>query len=145
MKHMTRQQETRDQAIARQARENGVRIVHDARDGRYYASSASTTGRWHYVTAVYCDCAGFATHARCMHHSALLMALGWAEETPEPCPVRHARCAPCRGMGMHPGTVATGRGWTYGQVMCEACHGTGAVPLAGTGDELEYELFGGAA
>ena len=82
----------RDEAIrrlARKARAEGVRFYRDARDGRHYASSVSCPGTMHYVTGVSCDCMGFASHGRCKHHSALLVALGWVADdtTPEPDPI----------------------------------------------------------
>ena len=73
----------RDEAIRRlaaKARKEGVQLFRDARDGRYYASSVSRPGKMHYLTGVSCDCMGFASHGRCKHHSALLLALGWVSE-----------------------------------------------------------------
>jgi hypothetical protein len=36
------------------------------------------------------------------------------------------RCSFCNGVGSHPGTVSTGpTSWTYTNVTCEDCHGTG--------------------
>lgn len=82
--------ESREAAIrrlAQRARESGIRLVCDRRDGRHYASSLSEPGRWHLVTGYSCDCIGFARHGRCSHHSALMVALGWVgDETPEPEP-----------------------------------------------------------
>ncbi len=72
--------------LAEAARTKGIRIRRDRRDNRYYASSCSHPGRWHYVTAVSCDCPGFISHQRCSHHSALLAALGWLPPLP-PAPV----------------------------------------------------------
>jgi hypothetical protein len=72
--------------LARKARKEGVQLFRDSRDGRYYASSVSHPGKMHYVTGVSCDCPGFATHQRCKHHSALLMALGWVADDPAPEP-----------------------------------------------------------
>jgi hypothetical protein len=81
----------RDEAIrrlARNARAEGVQLYRDGRDGRYYASSVSHPGELHYLTGLSCDCQGFATHQRCKHHSALLVALGWVtDETVEPDPI----------------------------------------------------------
>lgn len=71
--------------LAEAARTKGIRIRRDRRDGRFYASSCSHPGRWHFVTAVSCDCPGFITHSRCTHHAALLAALGWLPPLePEP-------------------------------------------------------------
>jgi hypothetical protein len=82
----------RDEAIRRlaaKARKEGVQLYRDSRDGRYYASSVSHPGKMHYVTGLSCDCPGFATHQRCKHHSALLVALGWVADnsTVEPDPI----------------------------------------------------------
>jgi hypothetical protein len=79
----------RDEAIrrlARKARAEGVHLYRDSRDGRYYASSVSHPGKMHYITGLSCDCQGFATHQRCKHHSALLVALGWVVDDPAPEP-----------------------------------------------------------
>jgi hypothetical protein len=127
-------QEIRDEMIlrlAQRARESGVRIIRDRRDGRFYASSASQPGLWHYITAVSCDCKGFARHARCMHHAALLVALGWVpEDDPDPSPEPNIAqlicCETCHGVGTHPATVSTGPNtWTYANVTCTDCHGRG--------------------
>jgi hypothetical protein len=82
----------RDEVIRRlaaKARKEGVRLFHDVRDGRHYASSVSHPGKLHYVTGLSCDCPGFASHGRCKHHSALLVALGWVadDSTVEPDPI----------------------------------------------------------
>jgi hypothetical protein len=82
----------RDEAIrrlARKARAERVQLFCDSRDGRYYASSVSCPGKMHYLTGVSCDCMGFASHGRCKHHSALLLALGWVSDdtTCEPDPI----------------------------------------------------------
>jgi hypothetical protein len=127
-----RRQETREEAIlrlAQRARESGVKLVRNARDGRHFVSSASQPGQWHYVTALSCDCRGFATHGRCMHHSALLVALGWVTEdpTPEPGP---ATCASCNGQGHTTGTELYRGSRVDIMVSCHRCHGTGQEPLA---------------
>jgi hypothetical protein len=81
----------RDEVIRRlaaKARKEGVQLYRDARDGRYYASSVSHPGKFHFLTGISCDCQGFATYQRCKHHSALLVALGWlTDETIEPDPI----------------------------------------------------------
>jgi hypothetical protein len=77
--------ETTDQArhrLAQKARESGVTLRRDS-DGRWYASSVSQPGIWHYVTGFSCDCLGFGRVQRCVHHSLLLTHLGWlAEDDP---------------------------------------------------------------
>jgi hypothetical protein len=76
------QVETTDQArvrLAKKARESGVKLRIDPA-GRWFASSVSHPGEWHVVTGWSCDCPGFITHQRCMHHAALLSALGWLQD-----------------------------------------------------------------
>jgi hypothetical protein len=126
------QEESRDQMIlrlAQRARESGVRIIRDRHDGRFYVSSASCPGMWHYTTAVSCDCKGFASHGHYMHHSALLVALGWVAEDPEPEPTSPTpliRCETCNGTGEIHGTVSTGpTSWTYSSLTCHDYHGRG--------------------
>ena len=107
MVSVARKTETREEAIARlaqKARESGVKVLRDRKDGRFYVTSASTVGLMHYVTAVSCDCKGFASHQRCMHHAALLTALGWVGGEPEPIPATPAACSHCDGQGSTPAT-----------------------------------------
>lgn len=81
--------ETERQALSRlldKAKSEGVRLYRD-HDGRHYASSASQPGTLHYVTGYSCDCRGFVSHGRCKHYAALLSALGWLQDDPEPSPV----------------------------------------------------------
>ena len=91
-REMIRLEAERDEAIRRlaaKARKEGVQLFRDARDGRHYASSVSQPGTLHYLTGLSCDCMGFASHGRCKHHSALLLALGWVADdtTFEPDPI----------------------------------------------------------
>lgn len=89
------------QRLAAKARREGVRLYRDSRDGRYYASSASQPGKMHYVTGVSCDCQGFQTHQRCMHHSALVTALGWTGGEAEPVDALPVSvCRRCAGTGI---------------------------------------------
>jgi len=60
--------------LAAKAKTEGVRLYVDRRDGRCYASSASTEGRLYFVTLASCTCPGFAAHQRCKHWGALQMA-----------------------------------------------------------------------
>jgi hypothetical protein len=86
--------ESREQVIHRlaaKARREGVQVLQDDR-GRWWASSVSQPGQLHAVTAVSCDCAGFAHHGHCKHHSALLVHLGWVDDT-------SASCRQCKGTG----------------------------------------------
>lgn len=85
--------------LAQQARDKGVRLVRDVRDGRHYASSISKPGTWHYVTGISCDCQGFVSHGRCMHHSALMSALGWDGSEPEPDDIHEPECYTCHDTG----------------------------------------------
>jgi hypothetical protein len=129
---MVRKSETREEALVRlaaKAREEGVKLYRDSKDGRYYASSVSTPGQMHYVTGFSCDCAGFAQHHRCKHYAALMSALGWIA-APEPKPTapatRPAVCGTCNGLGETQYTRSTGLGrYVYDWQTCGACHGTG--------------------
>jgi len=83
--------ESVDQArlrLAQKARDSGVKLRIDP-DGRWYASSVSSPGHWHYVTGFSCDCLGFFRVQRCMHNSALLACLGWlsGDEPTDPDPM----------------------------------------------------------
>ncbi len=131
--------ETRDAAIVRlaeQARQSGVRICRDRRDGRHYASSVSQPGTWHYVTGVSCTCVGFARHQRCMHHSGLLAALGWiSDEMPQPEPPVPAtspgssECHECLGSGFVRAYFGGHLGdWEVSP--CIACDSTGTLRRA---------------
>lgn len=118
--------------LARKARREGVRLYRDPTDGRYYASSVSQPELLLYVTGVSCDCAGFASHQRCKHHSALLVALGWvpgdSTPDPEPAPIvgRIVRCGTCNGLGETPYTRATGpRRYVEDWETCPTCRGCG--------------------
>ncbi len=71
--------------LAAKAKAEGVRLYVDRRDGRHYASSATTEGRLYFVTLVSCTCPGFAAHQRCKHWAALQVAIA-LEGTPEPDP-----------------------------------------------------------
>ena len=107
MDSITRKPETIDQSriwLAQQARQEGVKLTLDD-DGRWYASSVSTPGARHYVTAYSCDCVGFCNHGRCKHNSALLACLGWLDldldGDPEPTPAAALpRCAVCLDAGL---------------------------------------------
>ena len=135
----SRSRETHEQAVHRlaaKAREQGVRLKQDPRDGRYYASSVSQPGTWHYVTGFSCTCRGFVAHQRCMHHSALLAAFGWLpplDPAPDAArvatPAEPARCPACDGVG----EVPTGHAAMFGVAWapCRDCAGTGKPqPLA---------------
>lgn len=128
-----RETEARGAALVRlvgQARADGIRIYRNPRDGRHYASSASTPGRLHYVTGYSCDCLGFITHQRCKHLAALHAALGWIQPDPEPTPpaVSVSPCGECGGHGEIQDLEVRQHGrfvmqWTN----CPTCHGTGIV------------------
>jgi len=93
--------ETVDQArrrLAEKARREGVTLSLDD-DGRWYASSVSTPGTRHYLTAYSCDCVGFCNHGRCKHNSALLACLGWLDLDDDPEPTPPAACPTCHGTG----------------------------------------------
>jgi len=61
--------------LAAKARTEGVRLYVDRRDGRHYASSATTAGRLYFVTLASCTCPGFAAHQKCKHWGALQLAI----------------------------------------------------------------------
>ena len=74
--------------LARKARQQGVSLRIDAR-GNWFANSVSTPGREYFVTAVSCQCTGFVNRQRCIHNSAVLVALGLLDvedDDPEPTP-----------------------------------------------------------
>jgi hypothetical protein len=66
--------------LALEARSEGVHLYREAKDGRHYADSVSHPGTMHHDTGVSGDCIGFASHGRCKHHSALLVALVWVAD-----------------------------------------------------------------
>ncbi len=120
--------------LAAKAWQDGIRLFRN-RSGRYFASSASQPGTLHYVTGYSCDCQGFVAHGRCKHHAALMTALGWVDEAPDPTPPTEtspitSTCSECQGTGQVTGTISTGRSWTYASVTCTSCHGTGTVSAA---------------
>ena len=107
--------ETVDEArarLARKARQQGVSLRIDAR-GNWFANSVSTPGREYFVTAVSCQCTGFVNRQRCIHNSAVLVALGLLDvedDDPEPTP-------PPAVVVLHiPGHWITG-GW----LVCDGC------------------------
>ena len=111
MATLVRIQETERQALTRllvKARAEGVTIVRDHTDGRFYASSVSKPGAMHYVTAYSCTCIGFSRHQRCKHLVALWSHLGYfgPEPDPEPTPA----CCPAVAITHVPGAWGPG-GW----------------------------------
>jgi len=122
--------ETVDQArrrLAEKARQEGVKLTLDD-DGRWYASSVSTPGTRHYLTAYSCDCVGFCNHGRCKHNSALLACLGWLDldDDPEPTPPAMG-CPVCHGAGTivqhHSRWIGGGKlGWRDRWDSLATCH-----------------------
>ncbi len=82
--------ETREKALVRlaaKAKADGIKLYQDPKDGRFYASSRSKPGTFHYLTGFSCTCRGFITHQRCSHLAALHSALGWLNpEDPDSAP-----------------------------------------------------------
>lgn len=115
--------------LAAKARQDGVKLYRDRRDGRHYASSSTTPGKHYYVTLASCQCQGFIHHQRCKHWAALHVATilqdGHDPTPPAEAPRSSATCGECQGTGQTCGTVNAGRGWTYASITCIACHGTG--------------------
>jgi hypothetical protein len=72
--------------LAAKAKQEGVRLYVDRRDGRHYASSATTAGRLYFVTLASCTCPGFVSHGRCKHWAALQLAIA-LDGSPDPDPV----------------------------------------------------------
>lgn len=134
----TRVEETPEEAVWRlalKARDEGVKLYHDPRDGRYYASSVSNPGQLHYLTGVSCDCLGFTSHQRCKHLAALLVALGWTGSDPEPAPEPITgcivRCEECGGLGEVQYTRGTGpHRFVYDWMVCPSCRGCGVEKQA---------------
>ena len=134
--------ETHEQQVARmaaKARKDGVKLYRDGRDGRHYASSASTPGRMYYVTAISCDCLGFQTHQHCKHNAALLVALRWSgESAPEAIEaLPETVCQTCAGTGTvhksHSRWIGGGKlgyrsEWTTPEA-CGACVPDGSLRL----------------
>ncbi len=129
--------ETREDALVRlaaKAKADSIKLYQDPKDGRFYASSRSRPGTFHYLTGFSCTCAGFITHQRCSHLAALHSALGWLSlEDPDPTPPAetspvNSTCTECQGTGTVPATIATGpRSWAYTNETCSACHGVGTI------------------
>ncbi len=93
--------------LAKKARKEGVQLYRDRRDGRHYASSATTPGKRYYVTLMSCTCIGFQTHQRCKHWAALNVAFMLQDgHNPEP-----TECPQCHDSGV----VESGRSrWVGG-------------------------------
>jgi hypothetical protein len=82
--------ESRDEAICRlaaEAKRKGIQIFVYPMTNEHFATSSSNPEQLHRVTLLSCDCAGFFSHGRCTHHSALLEFIGELPEIePEPTP-----------------------------------------------------------
>ncbi len=124
---MTRSTETREATLARllgKARAAGVKLYRDTRDGRYYASSASTPGRYYLLTGYSGECAGFCQHGHFKYYAALMAALGWIDQEPDGPAPTPAACSDCAGKGTVIGTFATRRRtYQYDWQTCPTCHG----------------------
>jgi hypothetical protein len=84
MHHLTAQEAETIARLATKAREEGVRLYRDRRDGRHYATSATTPGKLYFVTLASCTCMGFISHGHCKHHAALTLAVLNEPEDNEP-------------------------------------------------------------
>ena len=108
---------------------NGVKLLR-ATNGRYFAESASQPDRLWFLTGFSCQCPAFVYRQTCRHHRALMVALGWTSDTPEPTPPASTACPTCNGSGTECSTVSSGRTWRYENVVCGSCHGSGEVAIA---------------
>jgi hypothetical protein len=130
--------ETTDQArrrLAQKARESGVTLRHDP-DGRWYASSISQPGTWHYVTGFTCDCLGFGRVQRCMHHSALLVHLGWLAESD---PLGPAPATPSTASSLPvPASDVGTQDWQQ-RVTSIVIDGVETIRVTGDGDALRVQ------
>lgn len=127
-----RTQETPVDALVRlagKARKEGVKLQHNPATGQYFASSVSTPGTRHHLTAASCDCKGFTQYGRCKHYAALMAALGFLPQTGEAAPAD--TCRSCEGRGFHITARKVGRGqFVREDVPCPACHGDGIARKA---------------
>ena len=114
--------------LAPKARESGVKLFRDPKDGRAgitrvpradWGTCITSPPSPAPVPALPTTVGASITRRSCRPSPG-----SPTEADPQPilCDVR-------RGVGTHPGTTSTGRGWAYANVICEACHGTGqAMP-----------------
>ncbi len=114
--------------LAALGRQRGLRLFEPA-PGHWFCTSASAPLALHTLTGFTCDCAGFAHHARCSHHSLLLAELGWLPDPEPPAAIAETvRCRTCLGDGyvkiMTGGHVSD---WIPGS--CHRCKTTGQVPV----------------
>jgi len=86
--------------LAAKAKAEGVKLYVDRRDGRHYASSATTAGRLYYVTLASCTCPGFATHGHCKHWGALQLAISLDDPEPDPAGAALPDCDRCFDSGL---------------------------------------------
>jgi hypothetical protein len=109
--------------LAQVAHECGVRLFRD-QDGRWLCTSASNERLVHYVTALSCDCRGFARRQRCPHQARLLEHLGWLPPLDERAVLTLIPCTSC--------TAGRVEEWVSGHVSgarpCGVCAGTRSVP-----------------
>ncbi len=132
---MTRSTETREATLTRlldKARAEGVRLYRDPADGRYYASSASTPGRYYLLTGYSCECADFCQHGRCKHYAALMSALGWIDTDPSPAPAMVVTVAHSGGLYNLPALNDRGGEW-QAAVTVIAIDGRDVLRITGEG------------
>ena len=112
--------------LAALGRERGLRLI-ETSPNHWYCSSHSSPLALHVVTGWTCDCAGFAHHGRCSHHSLLLDHLGWLPPR-EPEPPAVVTCPGCYGAGLI--YVAECERHSFPFPPCDHCAGTGQVAEA---------------
>lgn len=115
-------------------RREGGKLHRDNVTGAHYATSISTPGKWHAVTLLSCDCAGFVHHGHCKHNSAMILAHTLQELDP-----KENECPHCHGDGVIEskrsrwvggGKTGYRSEWTI-RAQCRNCDGTGKlVPVA---------------
>jgi hypothetical protein len=110
--------------LAALAHERGLRVF-ETPANHWWCTSHSEPFRLHCVTAYTCDCVGFPSCGRCMHHALLLDHLGWLPELPDDdlstTVDTPAHCSNCSGGGVI--VFRSGN-----QERCPQCGGSGVTP-----------------
>jgi hypothetical protein len=116
--------------LATKAHEEGIRRYRDRRDGRHYATSATTPGRLYMVALASCTWMGFVSHGRCKHWAALTMAVLNKPEGNEPEVITPPACLSCHGEGeIHTERMTGTRQIVSVWECCPTYHGAGTRDL----------------